>query len=577
MPGQNYPTMLVLTGAEPGIRYHLKEHQYTMGRGIGCDLRVPDNEASRLHAVLERRDSEYWITDSDSSNGTIVNGQSVDRIKLRDGDTLQIGGTTLRYTGPASGAESTLLDRVNFYTESRGDEDRSSILSQTSVEEAESILVQSALATSPERQQTLVNLQALYRISEETVNSTHSLEQILQRVLDEAIEAVGAERGCLLLKQPDEDVVEPQAISIRSDLDSGKQIPVSQTIVDYVLRHRQGVRTSDARRDRRFDPGKSILREGIRDAICVPMQGKYDLVGVIYVDRTSRDPLLGTTADEEQHFTEDELHLLMAIGRQSALTVENQRYQQALIQAEKLAAMGQTVAAISHHIKNILQGIRGGTYLIDSGLKNDQNEVIRNGWEIIERNQVRIYNLVLDMLSFSKEREPMRSTARLTETVRDAIAMVRVRAEEAGVGLESHIDDDIPDSYYDEEAIHRAVLNVVTNALDVMEDRETGNVQVTAGYDSHNKRLFVTIADDGPGIPASEREAIFQAFHSTRGARGTGLGLAVSRKIMLEHDGDILLESVVGKGSRFTLSWPVVEIEEDRATGSSIIQGEAAL
>ncbi len=569
-----HAALLVLQGAEQGTRLYLREPRYTLGRGIGNGFRIPDSEVSRVHASLHYQDGEYWLRDEGSSNGTFVNGgRIVERVALRDGDTIQVGGTTLRFSRAASMGDSTLADRVKFFSDSADEEQRSSILSHATVEESKSILSETSAVASPDLAHTLANLRALYRISEETVSSTHSLDQILQRVLDEAIEAIGAERGCLMLRNPETGDIEPHAVSVTSEIDARHRIPVSRTIVDYVLRQRQGVRTSDARSDRRFTAGQSILREGIREAICVPMQGKYDLVGVIYVDRTSRDPAFTDGFDRGgPHFDEEQLRLLMAVGRQSALAVENHRYQEALIQAERLAAVGHTVAAISHHIKNILQGIRGGTYLIDHGLKGAQDDVVRQGLDIIERNQTRIYNLVLDMLSYSKEREPLRVTADLVDTVREVVDMVRPRAAEIGVSLELECADEIPTSYYDEEAIHRAILNLVTNALDVMEDQEPGHVWIHAGYDPKTGRLYVSVADDGPGIPESERELIFQAFHSTKGARGTGLGLAVSRKIMLEHEGELLLESVLGKGSRFTLSWPRVESDEHRGSDSSIVQ-----
>src|SRR4029079_9071113 len=98
---------------------------------------------------------------------------------------------------------------------------------------------------------------------------------------------------------------------------------------------------------------------------------------------------------------------MVAIGRQSAVAVEDNRYRQALVKAERLAAVGQTIAILSHHIKNILQGVRGGSYLIDMGLKEHNEEFIGKGWHIVEKNQNKIYNLVMDMLTLSKERQPV--------------------------------------------------------------------------------------------------------------------------------------------------------------------------
>ena len=81
---------------------------------------------------------------------------------------------------------------------------------------------------------------------------------------------------------------------------------------------------------------------------------------------------------------------MVAIGHQAALAVEDTSYYSAMVQAERLAAIGQTIATLSHHIKNILQGIRGGSYLIEEGLKDSDNDVVRKGWRIVEKNQEQI-------------------------------------------------------------------------------------------------------------------------------------------------------------------------------------------
>ena len=130
-------------------------------------------------------------------------------------------------------------------------------------------------------------------------------------------------------------------------------------------------------------------------------------------------------------FTEEHLKLMVAIGHQAALAVEDTSYYSAMLQAERLAAMGQTIATLSHHIKNILQGIRGGSYLIEEGLKDDDNDVVRRGWRIVEKNQERISNLVMDMLTFSKDREPDLRPADLNETVGDVVELMKSRAAEA--------------------------------------------------------------------------------------------------------------------------------------------------
>ena len=179
---------------------------------------------------------------------------------------------------------------------------------------------------------------------------------------------------------------------------------------------------------------------GVREAICVPMQGRYDVVGVIYID-TSLTPQRMLQQGSANKFTQEHLKLMIAIAHQAALAVEDTSYYKAMVQAERLAAVGQTIASLSHHIKNILQGVRGGSYLIEMGMKDHAKaiadgevdveaaekavDIMRKGWGIVEKNQERISTLVMDMLTFSKEREPVPEPANLNELAADVVELMK--------------------------------------------------------------------------------------------------------------------------------------------------------
>ena len=288
-------------------------------------------------------------------------------------------------------------------------------------------------------------------------------------------------------------------------------------------------------------------------------------------------------------FTEEHLRLMIAIAHQAALAVEDTSYYKALVQAERLAAVGQTIASLSHHIKNILQGVRGGSYLIELGLgdhdkaTDDEDtdreqaakavDTIRKGWGIVERNQERISALVLDMLTFSKERQPEPKPSNLNDVADEVVELMQARAEEMEVHLQFEPTDDMPELMFDPEALHRAILNVVTNAIDACDETEDAKVVVQSSFDHEHRLAKLTVEDNGPGIAPDDLDSIFNIFVSRKGGRGTGLGLPVSRKIMEEHGGQISLESEVGKGSRFTLELPgslAPENSEDGVPPSSV-------
>ena len=336
---------------------------------------------------------------------------------------------------------------------------------------------------------------------------------------------------------------------------------ISQTILDYVLEHREGVLTSDAREDERWDPAASILKMGVREAICVPMQGRYGMVGVIYID-TYTPPGQVVQNRHVNRFSEEHLKLMVAIGHQAALAVEDTSYYSALVQAERLAAVGQTIATLSHHVKNILQGIRGGSYLIEEGLKNTDTELIRKGWNIVDKNQEKISNLVMDMLTFSKERQPERVPAQLNQVAGEVIELMQARAAEAGVKLQWQPADDMPILQFDPDALHRAILNVVTNAIDACEKTAGRPRRRVHGVRRRTRRWPASPwKTTAKGSRRSDIQKMFSLFESRKGSRGTGLGLPVSQKILREHGGDIRVESTPDVGSKFYLEFPAIASE----------------
>ena len=133
---------------------------------------------------------------------------------------------------------------------------------------------------------------------------------------------------------------------------------------------------------------------------------------------------------------------------------------------------------------------------------------------------------------------------------------MQARASECSVELCFHPASQLPLCTFDPEGIHRAVLNIVTNAIDAVEGADRATVTIETGLHPTTEMFWVSVSDNGPGIVDDQLQRIFNVFESTKGARGTGLGLAVSQKIIREHGGDIRVESKLGDGSRFTLSWP---------------------
>lgn len=562
------PSLYVIRGRDQGKFFQVEHKATRIGRDPNNTIQLMDSEVSRAHAELRERQGRYDLVDLESSNGTLVNGEKVRQVALRSGDRIQIGQTLMIFTGTGMPETMTAAHSVDIIQHTQTP-DFSRIVSSWApsapnvspgLDLENPSEVESPPTPLPVEKR---SLDVMYQTAI-AVGRTMEIPELLERILRIVFDWVEADRGCIMLRDNQTGELRPAARCDREDGERNKgsdfsgttadRISISRTILDFVMERREGVRTTDARDDSRWDAAQSIVQMGIREALCVPLLGRYDCVGAIYVD-TYTSAGEAARRPRSSQFTDEHLRLLIAIGHQAALAIEDTFYYSSLLQSERLAAIGQTIAILSHHIKNILQGMRGGSYLIGAGLDRNDPEAIRRGWKTVERNQERISHLVLDMLSYSKDRQPDRVRGNLNETLADVVDLLQVRAGEQGCALNCVLDEAIPDCEFDPEGIHRAVLNLVTNALDAVAETESAEIAVRSSY-TDIVGWTIEVDDNGPGIEAEDREKIFSLFESRKGNRGTGLGLPVSQKIVHEHGGSIRLVEKEGRGSCFQICLP---------------------
>jgi len=561
-------SLFVIEGRDYGKRYELDGSSQTLGRVSSNEIQLHDTEVSRQHAQVSRVDGQFTIVDLESSNGTFVNSDPIEQHVLQTGDKVQLGQTLMLYTGPGDQSSDNIDEIINIVGQS-GTDDGSRIVQTISQEEGSQFLSGDDIPQSPWLARARSNLQIMYRTAL-AVSHTLDINQLLNRIMELIFEWVDADRGCIMLLDRDTEELVPKVHQAKKTTSraapKSDKITISHTILDYVMERKEGVLTTDAREDQRWDPAASIVEQGVREAICVPMQGRYGIVGVIYIDTyTPAGRMLPQRASHK--FTEEHLKLMVAIGHQAALAVEDTAYYSAMVQSERLAAVGQTIATLSHHIKNILQGIRGGSYLIEEGLKNEKTDLVRKGWSIVDRNQERISNLVMDMLTFSKEREPEPVAGDMNAIVSEVVELMQTRADEKRVALGWQPSKEMPTLTFDPEGIHRAVLNVVTNAIDACIDSDSGQVDIYTRFHAQKNIVSIDVHDNGSGIDPEAIKSIFTVFESHKGGRGTGLGLPVSQKILREHGGDVHVTSTPGQGSIFSLQLPAI-----RPSDSSIAE-----
>ena len=238
---------------------------------------------------------------------------------------------------------------------------------------------------------------------------------------------------------------------------------------------------------------------------------------------------------------------------------EVKQLEKELLGAERLTAIGQTVAGMAHCVKNILHGLKGGSYMVDVGIAKDNSEKLKSGWQMVQRNIGRTSELVQDLLSYSKEREPEFEACRPNEVVAEVCELMQVVASENNVALASDLAPDLGEAVLDPRSLHRCLLNLVSNAIDACrddEDQTKDHRVVVKTYLEYPGLLCFSVQDNGMGMTDEIRTKLFASFFSTKGTQGTGLGLLVTRKLIEEHNGTIDVDSQPGQGATFTIRLP---------------------
>ena len=276
-------------------------------------------------------------------------------------------------------------------------------------------------------------------------------------------------------------------------------------------------------------------------------------IGVAYLDAAREGP-------EDRPHPMD-VDLLHALTSQAGLAIERGQLLEELLAKGRLATMGETVAAISHGVKNILQGLRGGADAVQMGITREDLELASRGWPIVSRNLDRIQNLTLNMLGFARQRSLEFEPMSVSSVIREAIEMMESAAGRKGVRLEFDDDEGAPPILIDPAAILQILINLISNAVDASESGSP--VEIRLACPEPADRIVITVRDQARAwIPDHER--LFEPFVTSKGQRGTGLGLVVSLRLAEAHGGFLRCERTGPDGTTMELVLPT-----DREGGDS--------
>jgi two-component system sensor histidine kinase AtoS len=249
----------------------------------------------------------------------------------------------------------------------------------------------------------------------------------------------------------------------------------------------------------------------------------------------------------------------MGISKDITKELELQRQ---LLRSKRMAALGQALTGIQHTMKNMLNVMKGGSYMVNLGLKKDDLEILVEGWVMVQQGIRDMTQMSTSMLDFARSRRLKIAPTDLAELMTKAHTMSQAKYQEAGVILDLRINGELPPVECDGEMIRSVVMDLLANALDACSWKEYGPGEVPrvilgGKVGEGQDQVDILVADNGEGMPDEVKERIFTPFFSTKEKTGTGMGLAVVDRIVSSHEGTTTVESEPGKGATFRVSLPI--------------------
>ena len=572
------PKLLIKTGEKKGKAYPITDRVVFIGRDPSNAITLPDKQVSRKHASISPHGSEFIIEDLGSANGTMVNNHPVHRQVLRPGDKITLGSTILEFTPLLESDEipGDLKHNASGRLQPASDHDpgdRPTVELAIPPQGFESLVAlpdQTELSTL---HKAYLRLAVMYRLINDLVTVT-DLRELLDRTAETVLEIIQADRALIMLVDDKSGELLPQATRRADGIKDGDEITFSRTISRRVFETGQSILTSDAMKDARFQSSDSIILHRIRSTLCVPIKTKDRILGIIHVD----------TLGKVMGFSQEDLEMLAAMGHQIGIAVENAKLvtdlkkanidlkeQQAqLIEAEKLTLLGKIAGGVAHEINNPIMSVLGFTGMACKRLKEGipapekMNECIHY-LNVVQEEAQRCIQIVENISQFYRRKRSDMAPTHIHEVIEAALNVAKFHMNQGHIEIVTNLSPHLPHILANQGLLQQVLVNIILNARDAME--LGGTLTVSTDHENH-PWVTIQISDTGCGIKPEDIQNIFLPLFTTKGeGKGTGLGLSITHDIIKSHKGIIEVDSVLGKGTTFTIRLPTANEQSSAIAG----------
>jgi K+-sensing histidine kinase KdpD len=545
-PLTNAPKLIILKGLESDI-YSITLKAISIGRGLSNDFRILAEGVSRIHARISKQGDDYYIADLQSTNGTFLNDRKVGaEAKLSHGDKIGLGRSVL-IEFDCSGTRYRHTD-ISELVDISG-ELNPAIKSEIGTPEQDSApdypSGEYVIENKESFQEAYDRLAILYEVNS-SVGLSSDLSETLERIANIVLTVGKADRVAILLLDEESGEIRPATYRDRNPESPHDRIQLSRTIVEKTISEGKGILSADALSDPRFNGAQSIEIQHVRSVICVPLKSKERVAGAIYLD----------CLFSSDGFDEEDLRLMMAVGNEASIIVENVRLSERLIQAAKFSALGQFATGIAHEIKNQLGAIALAELIREDYA--DDEQLVRYADILLEARD-HLVGIVSEVRDFSKSLPPdfEKSPASLKEIAQNALSLIRFDKLFDGVEVISEFGSE-PVVTCNRGKIKQVLINILQNAAHAVQGRENPQIRCTIGEEPEFG--VIRVIDNGCGIAPQNLKKIWEPLFTTRGDSGTGLGLDICQKIIEAHNGRIECESPpeeASAGTAFSIRLPL--------------------